>query len=393
MKYPFSPAILDAMPEKLAELYRELEITLLEEISAQLVNAGKSNTVTIQHIQALRSHGIPLDEIRNAIRKTTKVSSTELNTLFKDVIAQNQEYYTKAISLADITVPETLVDAETIAAVIEQTHDEINNINRSMGFLVDGGRTMLPPARAYQWALDNASMQIASGAVSYNKAIANATRQLADSGLKVVEYESGHVDQADVAVRRAVMTGINQVNRQYDEAAMHDFKTDLVEVEAHAGARDKGDGFENHKSWQGRIYRWAKFTEMYPGASEGEYPDFEETCGLGDVQGILGANCRHSYHAFIEGVMEPTYTEEQLQNIDPPDFEYEGKTYTHYEATQKQREIERTVRKWKRIKAAATNPEDKQAAQIRIRRLTEKYKEFSEAAELRRQPERMRVYA
>ena len=404
MKYPFSPEILDAMPEKLAELYRELEVTLLEEISAQLVLAGKSNTVTIQHIQALRSHGIPLDEIKKAIQQTTKVSSSELNKLFEDVIAQNQKYYTKAITLADITVPEALVDAETIAAVMEQTHDEINNITRSMGFLVDNGRTMLPPAKAYQWALDNASMQIASGAVSYNKAIANATRQLADSGLRVVrfdegytdrivKYESGHIDHADVAVRRAVMTGINQVNRQYDEAAMRELKTDLVEVSAHAGARDKGEGFENHKEWQGRIYRWAKFTEMYPGASKGEYDDFEETCGLGDVQGILGANCRHSYHAFIEDVMEPTYTEEQLKNIDPPDFKYEGKKYTHYEATQKQREIERTIRKWKRIKAAATTPEDKQTAEIRIRRLTEKYNEFSEAADLRKQPERMRVYA
>ena len=209
MKYPFSPEILDAMPEKLAELYRELEITLLEEISDQLVLAGKSNTVTIQHIQALRSHGISLAEIKKAIRQTTKVSSTELDKLFEDVIAENQKYYTKAITLADITVPEALVDAETIAAVMEQTHDEINNITRSMGFLVDNGRTMLPPAKAYQWALDNASMQIASGAVSYNKAIANATRQLADSGLRVVrfdegytdrivKYESGHIDHADL---------------------------------------------------------------------------------------------------------------------------------------------------------------------------------------------------
>ncbi len=393
MKYPFSPEILDAMPEKLAQYYRELEVTLLEQIADQLVLAGKSNTVTIQHIQALRSHGITLPEIRKAIQQTMKVSSTELNKLFEDVIAKNQKYYTNVITLAHITVPDALVNAAVIDSFIEQTAAEINNINRSMGFLVDAGRTMLPPARAYQWALDNAAMQIASGAVSYDKAIANATRQLADSGLKVVEYESGHVDQAEVAARRAVMTGINQVNRQYDEQAMRQLKTDLVEVSAHAGARDKGEGFENHKDWQGRIYRWKMYTEMFPGASEGDYPDFEETCGYGDVQGILGANCKHSFHTFIEGVMEPTYTEAQLQKIDPPDFEYEGKTYTHYEATQKQREIERTIRKWERIKAGATNAADKQAAQIRIRRLREKYNEFSEAAELRTQPQRMRVYS
>ena len=123
-----------------------------------------------------------------------------------------------------------------------------------------------------------------------------------------------------------------------------------------------------------------------------EYPDFEETCGYGSVTGILGANCRHNFTPFIPGVMERTYTDEQLANIDPPPFEYEGKTYTHYEATQKQREIERTVRKWKRREAAAANPEDKQACQIRIKRLEQKYKEFSNAADLRTQPERMKAY-
>lgn len=90
--------------------------------------------------------------------------------------------------------------------------------------------------------------------------------------------------------------------------------------------------------------------------------------------------------------MERTYTDEQLKNIDPPPFEYQGVTYSHYEATQKQREIERTVRKWERRKAAATDPQDKQIADIRIRRLKTEYKQFSAKAGLRTQPERMKAY-
>ena len=123
-----------------------------------------------------------------------------------------------------------------------------------------------------------------------------------------------------------------------------------------------------------------------------EYPDFVSTCGYGDVTGILGANCRHNYSPFIPGIMQRTYTDEELENIDPPDFEFEGKKYTHYEATQQQRAIERAVRKWRRREAAATDPGDKMAAQARIRALNEKYKEFSRAADLRTQPERMRAY-
>lgn len=104
------------------------------------------------------------------------------------------------------------------------------------------------------------------------------------------------------------------------------------------------------------------------------------------------ADVRHSFYPFIPGISERTYTDEELANIDPPPFEYEGKTYTHYEATQQQRAIERAVRKWKRREAAATNPEDKQAAQIRQRLLKQKYEEFSKAAHLRTQPERMKAY-
>ena len=35
MKYPFSPEVLDALPEELAELYRSLEATLLDEICSR----------------------------------------------------------------------------------------------------------------------------------------------------------------------------------------------------------------------------------------------------------------------------------------------------------------------------------------------------------------------
>lgn len=390
MRYPFSPEVLDAVPEELAEIFRSLEITLLRDISERLTRSGKLNEVTVQDIRVLRSHGISLDEIKEAIRETTGTSETELNRLLNDVVERNQQYFTELITIADVTRPETLVDALTIDAIRRQTLDTFRNITRSMGFVVDAGRTMLPPAKAYQWALDNAAMQIQSGAISYSKAIANATRELADSGLQVVDYESGHRDHIDVAVRRAIMSAITQINEQYNTQSLEYLETDLVEVSAHAGARNTGEGFANHESWQGGVYRWSK----YPRVSKGEYKDFEQTCGLGDVRGIHGANCRHWYSPFIEGVMEPTYTQERLDALkaDTKIIEYDGKRYDRYQATQKQREIERAIRKQKRRMAAATNDEDKTAAQARLRILNRKYKEFSEAADLRLQRDRTKVY-
>ena len=79
---------------------------------------------------------------------------------------RNQRYYKEVMDLAGVTAPETLVSAADIAAIMAQAQREVGNLTRSMGFLVDNGRTMLAPARAYQWAMDNAEMQIMSGAIS-----------------------------------------------------------------------------------------------------------------------------------------------------------------------------------------------------------------------------------
>ncbi len=388
MKYPFQPEILDALPEELAELFRALEITLLEEICSRLKAADQLNEVTVQDIRALRSHGIDLKAIREAIRETSGISKTKLDKLLDDVVERNQQYYTDLIDLAHITQPETLVDAAEVASIRSQTLDTFHNLTASMGFLVDNGRTMLPPAKAYQWALDNAVMQIQRGAINYNQAIKTAVKQLADSGLKVVDYESGHRDQIDVAARRAVMTGVSQICAKYTEQSAEYLETPYFEVSAHSGARDKPgpSPWSSHKDWQGKVYS----------ARTGDiYPSIYEVCGLGAVDGLEGANCRHRRNVWVDGVSERTYTDEQLEHIDDGlGCTFDGKTYTAYEATQMQRRVERTIRKLKREKAAykaAGLHEDETAVSIRLQRLNSKYKAFSAAAGLPEQPERMKV--
>lgn len=260
--YPFQPEILDALPEELAELFRALELKLLEEICSRLNIADQLNEVTVQDIRALRAHGIGLEDIKKAIAKTTDTGMDHLEQLLDDVVERNQAYYTELVDLAGVTAPERMVDQEDMWAIYEQTKGTYRNITQSMGFLVRQGRhrAMLPPAKAYQWALDSALLQVQSGAVSYDQAIREAVRELAEGGLKTVSYESGHVDNVDVAVRRATMTGVNQLNQKYREQSMDYLETDLVEVTAHSGARDVDgpNGWENHKKWQGKVYRWKK---------------------------------------------------------------------------------------------------------------------------------------
>lgn len=387
-RYPFTPELLDALPEDLAELFRELELVLLDEICSRLKVAAELNEVTVQDIKALRAHGIDLKKIKKAIQKATGISEQKLNKLLDDVVERNQQYYTNVIDLAHITQPETLVSIEDTWAIYQQTKRDLRNITQSMGFLVDAGRTMLPPAKAYQWALDNAVMQVQSGAINYKQAIKTAVKQLADSGLKVVDYESGHRDKIDVAARRAVMTGVSQICAKYTEQSAEYLETPYFEVSAHSGARDKPgpSPWSSHKDWQGKVY------SIHIGDI---YPSIYDVCGLGAVDGLEGANCRHRRFPWVEGVSERTYTDEQLAHIDDGlGCTFEGKTYTAYEATQMQRRIERTIRKLKREKTAynaAGLADEEQAVNIKLRRLNAKYKAFSKAAGLPEQRERMKV--
>ena len=391
MKFPFQPSLLEALPEEIAELFRGLEDTLLADICSRL-KTGTVGETTVLDIKALRSHGIDLKEIEKAISETSGISEKKLKKLLEEVVEKNQQYYNEVITLADVTKPETLVNAADIDAIKRQTLQEMRNITRTMAFVVDAGRTILKPQKALTWALDTALLQVQSGAVSYNTAIANAVKQLADSGLRMVDYESGRSDQVDVAARRAVMTGVNQINQKYAEQSTEYLETDLVETSAHIGARNIGNVPENHEMWQGKWYRWSE----KPQTSTGEYPDFIETTGYGTGAGLGGWNCRHTFYPVVEGVSEATYSQADLDAMKGENrkFKFDGQEYDGYTATQEQRSIERTIRKLKREETAynAAGLRDKElAVSIRIKRLSAKYKAFSRAAGLPEQRERMKV--
>ena len=391
MKFPFQPSLLEALPEEIAELFRGLEDTLLADICSRL-KTGTVGETTVLDIKALRSHGIDLKEIEKAISETSGISEKKLQKLLEEVVEKNQQYYNEVITLADVTKPETLVNAADIDAIKRQTLQEMRNITRTMAFVVDAGRTILKPQKALTWALDAALLQVQSGSVSYNTAIASVVKQLADSGLRMVDYESGRSDQVDVAARRAVMTGVNQINQKYAEQSTEYLETDLVETSAHIGARNIGNVPENHEMWQGKWYRWSE----KPQTSTGEYPDFIETTGYGTGAGLGGWNCRHTFYPVVEGVSEATYSQADLDAMKGENrkFKFEGQEYDGYTATQEQRSIERTIRKLKREETAynAAGLHNKElAVSIRIKRLSAKYKAFIRAAGLPEQRERMKV--
>lgn len=387
MKYPITPEYLDAAPEPIAIAMRELEKDILREICSRFKLTGELNEAAMNNIRALRAQGLDMETIEKMIAKHSKETLPQVQEALDRVVEYNQKYYNELASKASIAEPLFWVTAADIAQIQSQTLDGYRNITRSLGFALqtNGKVTFQPIAKAYQAALDKAEVKMQSGAFTLQQSLEDAVRELADSGIYTIDYATGHRDRADVAARRAIFTGLNQLTSKYTETAAETLETDLYEITAHRGARDKGTGWKNHKAWQGKVYSTKDGSK---------YPNIYKVCGLGAVDGLEGANCRHHRHAFLEGVSERVYTDDELANIDPPPVEFEGRTYSAYEATQMQRKIERTVRKLERRRAAynASGIADKeQQTSIRIRRLKKEYREFSRAASLPTQTNRMKV--
>lgn len=392
LKYPFQPETLDSLPERVAEMFRGLEERLLQEICSRLKIAGELNEVTVQAIRSLRAMGGDLAEIEALVAEMSATTQAELDALLDDVVARNEQYAQRFLTMAKITAPEYIVSSVDIEIIRAQTKETLQNITQTMGFAIRRGGKIVeltPPAQTLYKILDAAELDVMAGTVNYQTAIERATRELADSGLKKIEYTNDGrriMTQADVAARRAILTGVSQINNRYTDNLAEDLGTDLFEVSAHSGARNTGDGWKNHARWQGRVYSMDGDTQ--------KYPNIKRICGLGTVDGLGGANCRHRYFPFVDGVSERAYTDKQLENIDQEPIEYQGVIYDQYHAEQKQREIERTIRKYKRRKTAAEAAgltDDAAAAGVRLRQLNALYKDFSDASNLPLQKERMRI--
>lgn len=262
MKYPITPEYLENAPKPLVKAILAMEDDLLREICSRFKLTGELNEVTINDIRTLKAYGLDMDTIEWRIANHTKASTEEVQDALDRVVKLNREYYGELSDKAGITMPLEIVTAREIELIRKQMLDEYRNITRSLGFAVqtNGEIVFRPIAKAYQAVLDKAEMKVYSGGFTVQQALEDAVRELADSGIRTVDYASGWMNHADVAARRALITGLNQVTQKFSERAMEVLETDLVEVTAHRGARDKDGpmGWENHKKWQGRCFKWKK---------------------------------------------------------------------------------------------------------------------------------------
>ena len=386
-----SPNELEAVPNGIARLFRALELDILNDITERLaVNRDISRTADWE-INRLYELGVAKEVIRRQIKRTLRLSEEEIDRIYADVLAEDYARYApiyQRLGKSFIPYRENKQLQQLVSGIKEQTLGEYKNITQSLGFAIkhpDGTHTFLPLSKGYQTVLDNAASGMLSGVYDYNTMLKKAVRELTDSGLRSVDYitetDGGkiktHTNRVEVAARRALMTGFNQVVAKITEENAEQLGTDKFEVTYHRGARP------THQPWQGRVYTKEQLVTV---------------CGYGAVDGLKGANCYHDFHPFFDGISKRLYTDEELDRMNAEENtpkKYGDKEYTAYEALQRQRRMEASLRRKREeielLEKGGANEDDILAAKAKYHALSNEYAEFSKAMELPQQRERISV--
>ena len=348
---------------------------LIADIASRIAEAGQLTSTAAYQIWRAQNLGISQKKLQKELQKRLKVSKSQLQTLLKQAAEVGYDFDISRFPTVE-AIP--FDENESLQRIVEtaanMTQESFENLTQTMGFVTHDGK-VTGLTEAYRKSCDFAFEKVFTGAQDYNSAIREATKGLAEKGIQTIDYDSGVHTSLEAAVRRNIMGGLGLMQEQITQQNHDDLGCDGWEISAHAGSAP------DHEPYQGKQYSDAEFTRL--------------NNSLKRRIGTL--NCGHSAMPIIMGINDPQYTPEELEAMrreNEQGIDYDGKHYTLYEATQRQRGLERTLRKQKRkiLIDEKTGDEDKLAIdQTRYVVANDEYHRFSKAAGLRLQHERANV--
>lgn len=416
---------IDVLSEALMPYFDELEQWVIQDVARRL---GKTLTYsgTIENeLAAMKNLGYSPSKIRREVMKLLGADKN-LKKLIAEQTAEYKREYVKMMEKINREAAKTGADmvykASDIANVqdrkiwneagkklkegdflhrlndvfSERMEGDLLNLTRTAGFKT--GMSYVDARQAYTHSLNNSVLRMASGVSTIERELTSVIHELAQSGIRSVNYGANRSQHIESAVRTALRTTYSQLSGAVMDKDINQTGETLVYVSQHWGARNKGEEIENHEAWQGKVYK----------LDDREYPEEEKRIGqkitslvestgydattstVVDPRGLHGYNCRHSHYAWFEGVSEkPKYKPE------PPPKEIDGKVYDYYAMTQKMRRMERDIRAMRKeqiaLKELGMDTERQQELKKKISRSMNTYKEFCEKCDIPPKYERTRV--
>lgn len=264
-------------------------------------------------IETLQQAGYLLEDIQKELAAATPYMQSEIAQAMEDAGVKALEYDDAIYREAGLN-PVPLTQSPYLINIMQRDFEA--TLGDWKNFT---GTTAAAAQQTFIRVCDTAYHQAITGAISPAQAVREALEELISDGV-YVDYPTGHRDTIETATARAVRTGISQSSAHIQLARMDEMGVDLVLVSSHLGARP------THYVWQGKVYS----------RTGNGYPDFVTSTGYGTVTGLCGANCRHNFGPYFDGMTNPFKEYDSKENK------------KQYEIEQRQRSLERRIRKTKR---------------------------------------------
>mgnify|MGYP004696372281 FL=1 len=327
------------------------------------------------------------------LARVTGQSIKEVQTAFERFMNDNMALYKPLYDFRNIPFlpyAENPIAQQIVNHWVKETAGEMINLSRTKALSVvkyglkNGERVPIGVESlqgAYQSAIDKAVFNVTSGTQDFYSAMRDTIEDLGGSGVRV-DYGNNVTRSLDSVMRQNVLYAVKQMQDDYNTQVGRELGCDGFEVNFSATCRP------SHAFMEGRMF--SKYGDKTVGGVT--YPDGTEALArLNDY------NCHHRKMAVILGVSEPRYNVAEIAEKNRKTsevIEYNGKEKTRYEWIQKQREIEREVRKQKTTANMAKAAGDNQLVKdcnTRIKALKAKYNDLTESVGLQKTEERMRV--
>lgn len=408
-----SPEYLWSIADSVVNIYDEMNSWAIKDIVERIMAAelyeydGLPGTARYR-AWLLNQAGEHYDNMAKKAAEITKKSEAEIMKLFIDagLTAIENDFEPFGKTLYDIRKDKRA--AQILQSAYERTNGELRNYTRTT--LDQNNKLMIN-------TLDKAYFEVSAGMKSYSEVIRESIDTVSKTGCEVEYPRSGHIDSIEVAVRRAVMTGINQGAANITLHNCEVLGTDYVIVDSHVGARyNENDKIANHMGWQGGVYKIhgtgtysnekkgvinaiKRFLNKIGFKLKGDFiPNLEEETGFpSNPLGLCGYNCKHSFYVFIPEIDNPDMYKHVV--ID------EEASKKQYDLCQKQRRMERNIRKSKQMllgyQTAIDNCKNEHAKfelqleydkrAYKLRKQNKAYNEFCKENDLRKENERIKV--
>lgn len=369
-----SARALANISDDITELYSQLESEIKKDMFRRLNRLQKVTDATIWQAEILKETGALKNNINKLVSKYNDKARGVLKDLFYSAMDQAKDndlkYYAfagRSMSASQKQKLNTSIDRlynaevinKTFARQQEQLEKLYNDVTRLTLTVADATE------KEFLKQCNNAYMKVTSGAFSWNNsykdainaqaraAYADAAVNLANNGVKTIIYNySGKAVEYSIeaATKMNVLTGVNLAASQQTLENAAALGNDLVEVSAHIGARDvdrPGKPWANHAAFQGRVFCLNGERDYIDGDGNRKHAfNFQESCGLGEPDGICGINCRHSYYPYFEG-SPLLYSKGELDEMKEQTVRLDGREISPYEAEQNLRLCERNIRAYK----------------------------------------------